>query len=165
MDRMHRQRKSPCLSFDMYIPKHFLNRISFASPHQMPLSFTRYRSPFIEDQFVFLHLPSTRYMHGMYLWYAWDCHFHLYLWLCSRFSYYKEIQGVSLPIYLCYIHHLLFWIQKWLLSPWLQLVTFCQALTVLSCSHVNHNIKSLTLKHIFFGLISTCQHGLSVPSV
>lgn len=27
-DRMHKQRKSPCLSFDMYISNHFLNRIS-----------------------------------------------------------------------------------------------------------------------------------------
>lgn len=46
MDRMHRQRKSPCLSFDMYISNHFLNRIFFPSSHQMPLSFTRYSSPF-----------------------------------------------------------------------------------------------------------------------
>lgn len=32
MDRMHRQRKSPCLSFDMYISNHFLNRIFFPLP-------------------------------------------------------------------------------------------------------------------------------------
>lgn len=31
--RMHRQRKSPCLSFDMYISNHFLNRISPPYPH------------------------------------------------------------------------------------------------------------------------------------
>lgn len=31
-DRMHRQRKSPCLSFDMYISNHFLNRISPPTP-------------------------------------------------------------------------------------------------------------------------------------
>lgn len=46
MDRMHRQRKSPCLSFDMYISNHFLNRIFFSSPHPMPLFFTCYSSPF-----------------------------------------------------------------------------------------------------------------------
>jgi len=58
MDRMHRQRKSPCLSFDMYISNHFLNRIFFPSLYQMPLSLTRdTRLFFIEDQFVFSHLP------------------------------------------------------------------------------------------------------------
>lgn len=31
-DRMHRQRKSPCLSFDMYISNHFLNRIPPPDP-------------------------------------------------------------------------------------------------------------------------------------
>lgn len=47
MDRMHRQRKSPCLSFDMYISNHFLNRIFLPpSPHEMPLSFTHHSSPF-----------------------------------------------------------------------------------------------------------------------
>lgn len=60
MDRMHRQRKSPCLSFDMYISNHFLNRIFFSSPHQMPLFLTATVVLFIEDQFVFSHLPSTR---------------------------------------------------------------------------------------------------------
>lgn len=35
----YRRRKSPCLSFDMYIANHFLKRIFFTS-------FTRYTSPF-----------------------------------------------------------------------------------------------------------------------
>lgn len=64
MDRMHRQRKSPCLSFDMYISNHFLNRIFFSSPHPMPLFYLLQQSFLLRISLCFyiFHIHKSRHI-------------------------------------------------------------------------------------------------------
>lgn len=103
MDRMHRQRKSPCLSFDMYISNHFLNRIFSPSPHQMPLSFTRSRSPFYWGSvcvFASSFYVSVETSNMALICFSLAFWFLLVLVLLFQVFHIINIQGDSLPLHL-----------------------------------------------------------------